>query len=490
MTEIKSTKLKSVIGVQTRPYMEDIYSYKNKALLISGLGSFLGTLDSSIVNVSLPTISRELGTTIPMVGWVVLSYSIVIFSFLMIFGAISEKKGYQFNFKNGFLVFFIGSALCGVSTDIYMLIISRVIQGFGGAMLVSVGPALITRSHPPNERGAGLSKIAMVVSVGLMAGPPLGGFIIALAGWRWIFFVNLPVSLLAVYMTQRYLKDFPVTNPEKKISIPSSAALSMSSLCLMLAILLYSRNILELTNMLILLGISGMLLMSFVFLESKPKTKLIGLDIFRNRMFVFSGTAMLLVFISLTSISIMMPFYLEEVKKLVPEKVGLYLMTVPMCMFFVARLAGFLADRFQSRIISTIGILLLASGILMVRNLGFDSSGFRIVLALALAGVGMALFATPNTSSIMGSVKKYQLGVASGMIATLRTLGISLGVAFAVAIFSFYRLDYQNNAGDKMEAFLYGFRSVYGITIFVILTAGIFSLLRGKIFNRDKDSDL
>jgi len=185
----------------------------------------------------------------------------------------------------------------------------------------------------------------------------------------------------------------------------------------------------------------------------------------------------------------MMPFYLEEIKKLKPEKVGLYLMTVPMSMFFVARISGFLADRFQSRIISTIGILLLASGILMVRNLGYDSSGFRIVLTLALAGIGMALFATPNTSSIMGSVKKYQLGVASGMIATLRTLGISMGVALALAIFSFYRLSYQGNSGDSTEAFLCGFRSVYGITIFIILAAGIFSVLRGRIFNREENSD-
>ena len=210
--------------------MEDFSRYKHKSLIITGLGTFMGTLDASIINVSLPTISRELETTVSMVGWVVLSYAIALFSLLMIFGALSEKKGYQFSYKYGYLIFMIGSVLCGFSVNIYMLIISRIIQGIGAALLVSVGPALITHSFPDSERGRGLSIIAMVVSVGLMLGPPLGGLIIGMAGWRWIFFVNVPVSLLGVYFTIRFIGDFPISDPGKKISIPGAGSLSLGLL--------------------------------------------------------------------------------------------------------------------------------------------------------------------------------------------------------------------------------------------------------------------
>ena len=175
---------------------EDYSKYKHKSLIVSGLGTFMGTLDSSITNVSLPTISRDLQTTIELVGWVILAYGITLFSLLMIFGVVSEKKGYQFSYKYGFAAFMIGSILSGLSPNIYFLIASRVLQGIGAALLIAVGPALITRSFPVSERGRGLSIIAMVVSVGLMLGPPLGGFIIGLAGWRWIFFVNVPDYIL------------------------------------------------------------------------------------------------------------------------------------------------------------------------------------------------------------------------------------------------------------------------------------------------------
>ena len=129
--------------------------YKHKSLVITGLGTFMGTLDASIINVSLPTISRELNTTVSTVGWVVLAYALALFSLLMVFGAVSEKKGYQFSYKYGYFIFMIGSILCGISPNINMLIISRAIQGIGAALLVSVGPALITHSFPDSERGRG-----------------------------------------------------------------------------------------------------------------------------------------------------------------------------------------------------------------------------------------------------------------------------------------------------------------------------------------------
>ncbi|PKK84882.1 MAG: hypothetical protein CVT49_01635 [candidate division Zixibacteria bacterium HGW-Zixibacteria-1] len=443
--------------------MENLSRYKYKSLVITGLGTLMGTLDASIVNVSLPTISRELNTTVSMVAWVVLAYSIAVFPLLMVFGAVSEKKGFQFSYRYGYLIFMTGSILCGLSVNIYMLIISRVIQGVGAALLVAVGPALVTRSFPDAERGRGLSIIAMVVSVGLMLGPPLGGFIIGLAGWRWIFFVNIPVSILGFYFTVKFLGDFPISNPHKKIGVPGAASLLLGMLTLMLTLLLYSRGQLGTALSAGLLLVSGLLFAMFFYFENNPATRLIGIEIFKNRVFVFSGAAMLMVFIALISVTILMPFYLEEVKLYQPEQVGFFLMITSVCGFMLAPLAGYLSDRIQARVISTAGAAIMFIGFLFIRRLDGQTSMWGIALPLAIIGVGMAIFGTPNTSGIMGSVAKHQLGSASGMIATLRTLGIALGAGFS-----------------GQDAFLSAYQSVYNITIFILLAAIVFSLVRGR----------
>jgi EmrB/QacA subfamily drug resistance transporter len=406
----------------------------------------------------------------------------------MVFGAVSEKKGFQFSYRYGYAVFMIGSILCGLSFDIHMLIISRALQGIGAALLVSVGPALVTRSFPETERGRGLSVIAMVVSTGLMLGPPLGGFIIGLAGWRWIFFVNVPVCIAGLYLAQKFLRGFPISNPDKKIHIPGAATLSLGLLLLMISLLLYSREQLDLGDMLALLAVSGLFFILFFYLESKPSTRFLGVDIFRNRVFVFAGLAMLLVFISLISVTILLPFYLEEIKALKPQQVGLFLMIIPVCGFVLAPLAGYLSDKVQARIVSTSGAALIAVGIMLFRGLGEDATVPDIVLPLLLVGVGMSFFSTPNTSSIMGSVHKYQLGAASGILATIRTLGITLGVGVSVAIFTLYRNAYAIDASDSAAAFIYGYRSVYGIMIFAIVLAILFSMSRGKNLNTNSKS--
>jgi EmrB/QacA subfamily drug resistance transporter len=459
---------------------------KYKALLITGLGTFLGTLDASIVNVSLPTISRELETTISMVGWVILAYSLAVFSLLLLLGIISEKKGLHFNYLFGFSIFFLGSLLCGLSGGVYFLIIARVIQGIGAAFLMSVGPALVSRSFPDNERGRGLSIIAMTVSVGLMLGPPLGGFIIAAFGWRWIFFINLPVCIVAIFFTLRFFRNLPPANPQKKISVMSSAVIALSLLSAMLSILFYSRGITDTGISLAILILSVTLFGLFLLFERNPSTRLIGLDIFRNRVFVFSGLTLLFVFIGLISVTVLLPFFLEEVKLLRPEQVGLYLMIIPLCAFFVAPLSGYMADKVSARLTSSAGIILIGLGMVLVKYLNETSGSMELIVPLAVIGTGMALFNTPNTSAIMGSVDKKRLGTASSMIATIRTLGISMGVALAVAIFTYFRDFYLNNGQNDIDSFLSAYQSVYKIMIFVLAGALIFSVIRGGKVSSEK----
>ncbi len=465
---------------------ENTGTFKRKSLIITGLGAFLGTLDSSIVNVSLPTISNELSTTLNMTGWIVMSYSIAIVSLLLVFGALGEKKGFSFLYSNGFIIFLVGSFLCGISANIYFLILSRAFQGIGAAMLMACGPALITKSFPESERGRGLSVIAMVVSIGLMTGPPLGGFIIGLFGWRWIFFINIPVCLIGLILTIKFLRNFPVINPNRKISIPASLTLSITMLTIMITILMFSREMIYSELKYILLFGSLFLFGLFLYFEKNRRTQLIGLDIFKNRVFTFSTTAMFLVFVSLASITVLMPFFLENVKLFKPQEVGLFLMVIPICSLVISPIAGYLSDKIQPRFISTLGILIMLCGIYLLRYLDANTSSLRIILILVLPGTGMALFMTPNTSAIMGSVQKTTLGVAAGINAATRTFGLALGVGLAMALFEFFQSRYIFNSSDTINAFIGSYRMVYNYIILIIIPGLIFSWYRGnKKTNKD-----
>lgn len=463
----------------TKSSPENFSANKFQVLLITGAGTFLGTLDSSIVNVSLPTISRELDTTIDMVGWIILSYAITIISLLMVFGALSEKKGFRFSYIYGYGFFILGSFLCGISPVIITLVVSRVIQGIGAAFMMSVGAALITRAFPDNERGRGLSVIAMVVSVGLMSGPPLGGLIISTIGWRWIFFVNIPVGLLGMYFAIRYIDDYHATDPGRKISWPGAISLSLGLLGTILTILLYSRNTIGLSAMIFILIVPLISWILFFYFESKPQTRLIGLDIFKIKSFSYSGTSMLLVFIALASVTVLMPFYLEQVKNLRPDQVGLFLTIIPASILIMAPLAGYLADKVQARFISTLGIVVMSVGYYLILDLHADSEYLQIVIVLLLIGLGMGIFSTPNNSTIMGAVRQSQLGSASGILSTIRSVGLSFGVGLAIALFGIFKEQYASSQPDDIERFMFGYKSVYKIMIFAVIPAVIFSLLRG-----------
>lgn len=461
----------------------DTTKYRKKSLVITGLGTFLGTLDSSIVNVSLPSISRDLNTTVDMVGWVVLSYAITIITLLMLFGSISSRKGFQFSYRYGFAIFLLGSLSSGLSPTIYILIIARAFQGIGAALMMSVGPALVTQSFPASERGRSLSVIAMVVSTGLLLGPPLGGFIIGLFGWRWIFFVNIPVCIAGVYFTQKFISDFPILDPERKIPVPGASALALGLLTMMISLMIFSKKVISLPILIGLLSVAVLFFILFLYFESNPKTQLIGLKIFKNRVFSLSAGAMLMVFIALASVTVLIPFFLEKIWGLQPQEVGLYLMIIPVCILFVAPLAGYLSDKVQARIITTIGIAIMTVGLYLTRELHADSTSFEVIRVLILIGIGMGLFSTPNTSSIMGSVDKEQLGTASGINATIRTLGIAFGVSIAISIFEYFRSHAVKEGMGVDEAFMFGYHTVYKYIIYIVLAAVIVSWFRGN----DKD---
>jgi len=467
--------------MQTAEQNTPTYSNKWKYFAIGATATFMGTLDSSIVNVALPTLANEFNADVKIVAWVVQSYILTLVALLLIGGKMLDIWGERKLFAIGFTLFTIGSALCAFSTSIYMLIFSRVFQGLGGSVLMSSNQGLIAKSFPPHQRGRVLGTIGTVVSVGLATGPPLGGFLIGALGWRAIFYINLPIGLAAVIYSLKILSNNPTKKDNRKFDW-SGSVLIVIGLCVLFLGLNYGIDYgWDNPRVIALIIFSLFVLLLFLYNESRVAHPILKLNLFLNRYFSQSCAASFLAFIGLMASSILMPFYLQNVVGFLPQKVGLLMMAVPASMFLVAPFAGWLSDIIGTRIPATLGLGILATGLYSLSLLQPDSTSIDIIWRFCLVGIGMGVFASPNTNAILSAVPKSSVGIASGLTALMRTSGIAFGTALTVTLFTFFRN--QTVAGisaDEAGLYLSGIKPVFVVAALVIVFNMINSITRGK----------
>lgn len=453
-------------------------SYKWRAMLVVSIGVFMATLDGSIVNVALPTLTRYFSTNLNTIQWVLLSYLLTITTLLLTLGRLSDMYGKKYIFSGGLLIFTIGSAFCGLSASSGQLIASRVVQGIGAAMLMANGPAIVTQVFPPTERGKALGLIGTVVSIGSMTGPALGGFLIDLAGWQSIFYINIPIGLAGTVYAMKVLEPDEV-HRSQKFDIPGAVLMFVSVVALMLGITQGqemgwgSPVIIGLFTLFILfLGL-------FLINEKRARMPIIELDLFRNKPFSTANTSGFLSFVAMFSVILLMPYYMEEILGYSTKSVGLALMAVPLIMALVAPLSGWVFDKTNSPLPGSLGMAITALALFMIAGLNRDSSFLDIITRLGLVGLGMGMFQSPNNSIIMGSVQSNRLGIASGMLATMRNLGMVTGIAVSAAVFT-RSLRLLESTGLAYEpAFIGGFHDAFLVAA-VICLAGVFtSLVRG-----------
>jgi EmrB/QacA subfamily drug resistance transporter len=396
------------------------------------MGTFISTLDSSIVNVALPTITSSLGSDVATIEWVVIAYLLTITCILLTMGRIADLYGLRKLYAIGFVIFTVGSAFCGISTSDIQLIASRVLQGIGGSILMALGLAIITRVFPMNERGKALGIGGSIVSIGIMTGPVLGGLIISAAGWRWIFLINIPIGIIGAYAVMRILKKEEVFE-KRRFDYLGGALLLVSIAALLLA--LNQGEYLGWSSPLIisLLAVFVAAFALFILVELRSSDPLMHLSIFRNRVFTTSIFASLIAFLVLFTVTIRMPFYLQDILNYEPWQIGLMLTAMPIAMSATAPMSGWVSDRIGSRLLTTIGMSVIALTMVLIAMLTANSTAIDIYVRLALLGVGMGIFASPNNNAIMSSVPRERMGMGSGMIATIRNTGMSLGIAFSGA---------------------------------------------------------
>ena len=398
---------------------------------------FMSTLDSSIVNVALPYIMQDLKTDLQTIQWVVLIYLIVVSCLLLSFGRLSDIKGRKPVYITGFSIFVAGSILCGIASGTSALIFARALQGCGAAMLMACSPALIFDVFPVHERGKALGMMGAVVAAGLTAGPAIGGVLLEYLSWRYIFYINIPIGLAAVFGAMSVLKgDFAAKGSREPMDKTGSFLLIIIISSLIIFLTQLSRwgfvSILSLLfiTICILAGIG------FIINETKSKYPLFDMKLLKIKLFTFPVISSTILFASLFVIIFMMPFYLTYPCGFSAYKTGLIMIVPFIFLLFFSPVAGMMYDRFGSRNLCMSGMGIVIISLISLMTIEPSMGVISIIWRIALAGLGTSLYKSPNNTAIMSCVPLPRRGTASGAVATARNLGMVIGVALAGLIFS------------------------------------------------------
>lgn len=411
------------------------YRRKWYVMAAVAMGVFLATIDGSIVNVALPTLTKALKADFAWVQWVVLAYLLTVTSLMLGFGRLADMVGKKSIYQTGFVIFVLGSALCGAAPNVVWLIGFRVLQAVGAAMMMALGTAIVTEAFPSSERGRALGVIGLMVSLGIITGPTLGGLILDSLSWRWIFYVNLPIGLAGIVLVQR---NVPVLRPTggQRFDVAGALLLFWGLLALLLALSLGQELGFSSKVVLGLLAGFVVLLMLFIGVELHQEQPMVDLRLFQDMLFSVNLLTGFLSFVASAGTILLMPFYLQDVLGLPPARLGLVMGVVPLLVGVIAPFSGRLSDRVGSRILTTIGLAILLIGYLAVGTLGTETTVWGYVVRFAPVGIGLGFFQSPNNSAIMGAAPRNRLGVASGLLSVMRTLGQTTGVALLGSIWA------------------------------------------------------
>ncbi|MCK4724042.1 MAG: MFS transporter [Dehalococcoidia bacterium] len=445
------------------------------------LGSIMGPIDASIVNVILPTVTQFFGVHISTAQWVPMIYLLTISSLLLFYGRLGDIVGYKKVYLCGLAGFVIASGLCGLSPTIHWLIFFRAIQGLAAGMMMAVPYAIITASFPLTERGKALGINAISISVGLAVGPFLGGSITFLLSWRFVFLINIPIGIIGLLWAHHVIPD--LKGQPGKIDILGALTAFVSLFSFLLFINRFQSLGLSSSNgiMLLVAVLAGI---SFIGVERKAVQPMLKLSLFRNATFSFADISALLNFMSQYVMVFLTPFYLQRILHYTPDNLGLVMAAFPLAVMAVAPFSGSLSDRIGTRVPACLGAAICALALFFISRLSSYASSLDVVWRLALFGLGTGIFQSPNNSAVMGSTPKPYLGIASGILATMRNVGMVLGIATGGAVlYTFapsYILQKGSLAHSEAALFLLGLKHAYIAGALLTGVASVTSFVRSK----------
>ncbi len=451
------------------------------------IGTFMSTLDGSIVNIAVPSIMRDFGVSLAAIQWVVMIYLFTVTSLLLSFGRLSDLRGRRQVYCLGLVCFTAGSLLCGLAANVSWLIGARLFQGVGAAMIMACTPAVVVDIFPASERGRALGLVGSVVALGLTAGPVLGGLLLHLFSWRAIFYLNIPIGLITAVAVFFVLKgsEADITRDET-FDWPGALMLALYLGSLLLAITHCYEWGPTSPAIVALISLAGAAIAGLVLIEARTRHPILSLALFRIRLFCLPMLSAVLLFTSLFSLVFLMPFYLLNPCGLPVDQAGYIMATIFVCLFVVSPISGMLSDRIGSRLLCTGGLGVVALALYLLSRLPPTPSFFSIIWRLALVGLGTGIFIPPNSSAAMNAVPIERRGVASGTMAAARNLGMVLGVALSGALFNSMFAQLNNGRGlqeyrPELEAiFMASFDQALRYAVLVALIGMAISYMRGN----------
>ena len=459
------------------------------ALSVTTLGAAMAAIDSSIVILALPSILRSLHTSLVAITWVTMGYILTSCVALTVCGRLADMFGRVRMYNLGFLVFTVGSVLCAFAPSGLWLILFRLVQGAGAAMLIANSMAILTEAFPANERGRAMGINSVTWAMGGLLGPLFGGLILATTSWRWIFLVNLPIGAVGTIWGYIALRELSHPTKRESLDIPGIALFSGGLFCLLYALTQSVSWGLESPKLGLLFAAFLVLHSLFYLRERRTSAPLLDLTLFRSRIFSLTIAATTLESLAVFSINFLIVFYLQGVKGIAPLKAAFLILPLAAVQSLLSPIGGVLSDRFGARFPASAGLIIEAAGCVILSALGPDSPYWVLFAGLVLFGSGAGIVWTAQTSAAMGTSPVQRLGITGATLATFRQIGMVTSFALALAVAAATVPKHLAGAiflgtsdtlgGPEMAPFATGMHYALIVSMLIILGAAALTVLAG-----------
>ena len=431
---------------------------------------FMIMLDNTVVNVALPAIQSDLGISVSELEWTVAAYALTFASLLLTGGKLGDLLGRRLIFTIGLAVFTLSSLACGLSSSAPELISARAVQGIGAALMMPATLSIISATFHARERGMAIGIWAGVSAMALAIGPLLGGVITEHISWNWIFYVNVPIGVLAVIAAIVVVPESRDTSREQRLDLPGLVTSAVGLFALVYALIEAHSYGWTSARILGLFAIAVVALAAFVLLEMHQRVPMLDLSLFRNGTFAGANLVAILVTLAMFGIFVFFPIYMQTFRGWSPIQAGAALLPWTVMVVIFAPIAGKLSDRVGSRWLMAGGMTVVAICCLLLSTVTLHSSFWHMLPAFILGGLGMSFVMTPMSAAAMGAAPVDKAGVASGVLNTFRQVGVALGIGIMGAIISNRAAAAAADGASPPQAFVHGL--TFGMRVSAVICFG------------------
>ncbi len=452
---------------------------------VSAIGGFLAMMDSNTVNVALYEIAQNFHITISQAQWAVTIYILILSTFLTLFGKLNDLVSRKNLYALGYLIFALGAFFNTISFNLITLILARIVQATGASILLSNNYAIISSIFKGNKRAKALGFSTALMALAGMSGPMVGGFLMHYVNWRIIFVPSIIIGLIGAYFSKKYIPEI-IHKSEFKFDYFGMIYMLIATLSMLLVISKghswgwNSQRIIVLSIIFVVFAII------FYFQEKRIEYPVVNFELFQSKVFTYGNLALLVAYFALFTNALLFPFYTQEVLKETPLMTAVLILPFSFMFMIMALLNGKLTKKLHSSILMTTGTILIILGYVFFTTISDKLTYWNIILGQALIGAGSGCYQPSVNALIVSIAPMGKMGIASGILAMFRNVGMLLGISISVSIFDFIKNNDIKNGLDETSAFINGYHGAIYFAIFFGIVCAILSYMSHKAYKEEK----